>query len=224
MGGSWIYEPMTSVTDFFLGLVTFYCAVRISEVYWQKYYPFHFHLSWTLYMISGAAFLSGILHGFGPHFPEYLKNFLWGAVLQLVNLSGVFFLLGSLSAVLSGNTYGLSRWIPVLAFLVYSGKLLATGEVTWAVRFCGPVIVFALVMMVYLYLRTDDRGIGVITGGLVLALVSGLFWVSSWSPDTGFSHNDIYHVVQTVALWVTYRGALATGGFESASRRGAFSR
>lgn len=223
MDGNWTYEPMTFATDFILGAVSLYCGIRISQLYWEKFCAFHFHLGWTFYMLSLAAFLDAIFHGFGPHFPESLRDFIWKAVLMSAGLAGIFLLLGSLSVVVAGNTYNLLRWIPVLGFFVFAFIVLGSGDILWVARFCGPVILFVLGMMIHLSVATGDGGARTFVLGIAISLVGAVAWQAQLSPHPHFSHNDLYHLIQTVGIWVMYRGGLAirTGAFTVVETPGA---
>lgn len=200
---------MTFYTNILLALLAIYCGLRISELYWQKFHLFHFHLSWTFYTLAAGALLGAIAHGFSPNFPPILKMLVWKATVLSAGLTAMFFVLTSLAAVMSFESYTLLRWIPILGLIIYAVIIWRDSQFIQAMKFTVPAMIFVLAAMIYIFGTTKDAGAGNIILGLLITSVGAVLWAVRFSPHSHFNHNDIYHLVQMVGLWFIYRGGLA---------------
>lgn len=200
---------MTFATDIILAALAVYCGIRTAELYWQKYHLFHFHLSWALYVLAFSAFLGAISHGFGPNFPPFMRELSWKLTVLSVGFTALFFLLAAFSCIMTRETYTLLRWIPIVAVVIYGFAIWRQSEFSQALKFFGPAMAFVLIVMIYIYVTTGDRGAGNIITGLVISFGGALLWSTRFSPHTHFNHNDLYHVIQMAGVWFIYRGGLA---------------
>ena len=199
---------MTALTDFVLAAVCIYGGLRTLDVYWQKYYLFHFHLGWAFCFLGVAALGGGIFHGFGFYFSSAIADIVWKCILFSAGLGVLFFLLASLSAVASYETYALLRWISLVVAIPYSLLIWRKADFGLAAGFFIPIMVFMLIVMIYIYVNTGDRGAANIVIGLSISFLGALLWKIGLSPHRYFNHNDFYHVVQTIGVWYVYRGGL----------------
>ena len=55
------------------------------------------------------------------------------------------------------------------------------------------------------------------SNNVALSLVAAGVQQSGWSIHRNFTHNDLYHVIQAVAVWLLYRAARAPDGFSGSS-------
>ena len=45
-------------------------------------------------------------------------------------------------------------------------------------------------------------------GGVLMSLVAAIVQQAGWDLHRWFNHNDLYHAIQAVAIWMFYRGAM----------------
>lgn len=208
MSEQWIHEPMTFFTDLILAGVALYCGVRISQVYWQAYHLFHFHLSWAFYLTAVAALLGGLFHGFGPEFPEIVRNLTWKTVMISTGLAATLLLLASFSLVVPHKTYLILRLISIVAIVVYVGVIWKKSDFDLVAFFFASILAFVLLMMIYVWWQTKNPGAAKVVAGLLVSLAGAVAWKSRLSVHPHFNHNDLYHVIQAIGLWLMFRGGL----------------
>ena len=46
--------------------------------------------------------------------------------------------------------------------------------------------------------------------GVAVSVIAAVVQQSRWSLHRHFNHNDLYHVIQAVGVWLLYRGALVS--------------
>jgi hypothetical protein len=66
---------------------------------------------------------------------------------------------------------------------------------------------FAVLVAIQLFARPLDAAGVLMLAGVVLSLVAAAVQQSGVAIHRNFNHNDLYHVVQAVALWLLYLAA-----------------
>ena len=67
---------------------------------------------------------------------------------------------------------------------------------------------FAVLLAIRFYKRPMDHAGRLLVAGVGLSLVAAGVQQSGWSIHRYFNHNDLYHVIQAVAVWLLYRAAI----------------
>jgi hypothetical protein len=187
-----ISEPMTLVTDYLLGGVTAWLALRL----FHTTESFRSRKWWAIAFAALAlgAFLGGTWHGF------WQNALLWKATVLAVGAASFAMVVGSAFATLPRVAHNLLVVIAILKLLVYSGWMLAHDEFIYVVLDTG--IAFAVVAALHLW-----KWNGPLLGGIAISVVAALVQASGFAPHAHFNHNDLYHVIQIAAMALLYRGA-----------------
>ena len=209
-----IAEPATLVTDYLLALFTGWLgrrlllASRIGE--WNGFIQMAGAQHWwsvafVATAVAGAA--GGTVHGFQHILARPLTNLLWIATLESLIVAA--FAVVSAAIVLIG-------WARSATFATTFAAAVAFGSYgLWVVK--HPVFVaaiaaygvaLAVVLAVRLRVRPLDRGARFLIAGIVVSIVAAAIQQSGWSLHRNFNHNDLYHVVQAVGVWLLYRAAM----------------
>ncbi len=73
---------------------------------------------------------------------------------------------------------------------------------------------FVLVVHAVVWMRYRSTAAGWIVGGVVVSFVAAGVQAAGLAPHPSFNHNDLYHVVQMVGMWMLYQGALGASARE----------
>ena len=168
-------DPMALVTDSALGVLALAFAMRLWRV--QRMWALAFVFT------AAAGFLGGIYHGYGDRTPE-----LWKATVMAVGVASFFLLAG---------THRKLAIVAVVKLVVHLTWMTTHDDFLWVVADYG--ITLMLVGFVHPAKKWVLASIAVsILGALVqqLRLTIHPYW---------FDYNDVYHVIQMVALWMLYR-------------------
>jgi hypothetical protein len=208
-----ITEPATLATDYLLAVFTAWLARRLAlasrVAEWnglvekagvQQWWSVAFMAT----AVAGAT--GGTVHGFQQMLARPVANALWLATLEslvvaaFAVVSAAIVLLGfrrtatfaaTFAAAVAFSSYGL--W--VVKHPVFLAAIAAYGAA------------FAVLVGVRLYVRPLDSGGRLLLAGVALSLVAAGVQQSGWSIHPKFNHNDLYHVIQAVAVWLLYRAA-----------------
>ena len=72
---------------------------------------------------------------------------------------------------------------------------------------CGPRGTCRLKALAW---RRDRRAARWMLAGVAVSAIAAVVQQSGWSLHEHFNHNDLYHVIQGVAIWLLYRSAHST--------------
>jgi hypothetical protein len=214
-----IAEPATLITDYLLAAFTGYLS-------WQLFRAAHqnglttqwwWAVAFAATAVAGAA--GGSVHGFRPILHPSVTATLW--LLTLESLVVAAF------AVIRGTLAG-SRLAPEIvraASLVAAGAYVAYG--VWIAsrpRFVFAIAAYGVALSVLVAFKlsawqSERRAARWMMAGVVVSVLAAFVQQSGWSLHRHFNHNDLYHVVQALGVWLLYRGA-ALGGRPLAVGRG----
>ena len=185
-----IHEPMTLLTDYALGAVAAWCSFRLFH---EKQAARRW---WALAFaaLAAGAFLGGTWHGFVQ------SDVLWKATTLTVGVASFGMVAGSAHAALQGTARKLVMTAALAKLVVYCGWMLVHDQFIYVVIDTG--IAFLVVAALHLW-----KWNGPILAGVAVSIIAGLVQASGFKLHQHFNHNDLYHVIQIVAVVLLYRGA-----------------
>jgi hypothetical protein len=208
-----ITEPTTLVTDYLLAMFTGLLGRRLGQAArdaeWSGFVQTAGLQNWwsiafLATAVAGAA--GGTVHGFQRAMPRSLSNLLWLVTLESLVLAAFAVVCAAIVLTGSGRT---TRFIASFA----AGMAFGSYGL-WVVRhpvFLSAIVAygvaFAVLVGVRLYARPLDGAGRLLFGGVALSLVAAAIQQSGVSIHRHFNHNDLYHVVQAIAVWLLYRSA-----------------
>jgi hypothetical protein len=209
-----ITEPATLATDYLLALFTGWLgrrlllASRIGE--WNGFIQTAGAQHWWSVAFVATAVASaagGTVHGFQHMLARPLTNLLWIATLESLIVAA--FAVASAAIILIGwgrSATFATTFAAAVAFGSYGLWVLKHPVFVAAIAAYG--VALAVVLAVRLRVRPLDRGARFLMAGIVVSIVAAAIQQSGWSLHPNFNHNDLYHVVQAVGVWLLYRSAM----------------
>lgn len=197
-----LHEPATFLTDGLLGGLALYLAWRL-----QPTAPAVRQWRYTFLLTGLSALVGGAWHGFAPDFPVAIQTAWW--VLTLWLISGV-------SACLALSL--MQEWAPAAhqpRWRRLIGLKFALAVVTAAVWpvFVVAIVDYGLALAAWLLaaLITHRAWRGRMLAGISLAVSAALIQQSGWPRLRYFNHNDLYHLIQALALVAFFQAVRRLG-------------
>ena len=180
-----IHEPMTLATDYLLGCV----AVTLGALLWRAN-----NRSWALafFFTALASFLGGSFHGFQV-------EWLWKPTVYAVGLASFF--------LLAGTHTRLIRFAAV-KFILYAVWMFTHDEFVYVIADYGLTLLIVGCFFLARWVRSRSPEAPWIMASIGVSVAAAVIQQSGFALHQHFNHNDLYHVVQIVALWLLYRGGL----------------
>lgn len=150
-----------------------------------------------------SALVGGSYHGFAPNFSDSVAGLWWIATLLIINLLSAAMALSLLHELMPA--YRQRPWLGLIAF-----KLAAFGSaVTIHPQFVVVIIDYGLTLLAWTVaaLLVPRPWGGRMLAGIGLSVVAALVQQLGWAPSRHFNHNDLYHVIQGLALVFLYLAA-----------------
>lgn len=193
---------MTAFTDLLLCLLslTFGIRLRGSEGRARSLWSFAFLAS------SLGSFTGGTYHAFQPSLSPLLLTILWKITAATLAAAGLLLFCGTTQALVPQR---MSRVLIIAAsvlFVTYLAWMTTHDEFIYIIVFYGTMMIATLVVCIVRY-RIAPRACALVISGIAIAALAAAIQASHIDPVAHFNHNDLYHVVQMVSLYVMYRGA-----------------
>jgi hypothetical protein len=180
-----VHEPMTLLTDYLLCVVAASCALRLWRV----------NRSWALAFLftASASLFGGTYHGFAPLLMPWAALVLWKATVFSVGLASYFLLAGS------GRVLAI---VGIIVLVLYISWMIAHDDFVWVIADYGLTLLLVGIAQVV------RRGASTpwVIASIGVSIVAALVQQSGIALHRHFNHNDLYHLVQMLALWLLYRG------------------
>ena len=202
-----IDEPTTVVTDLLLAAICFYAFFRIRHLNSpgriKRLFTYYF-LTLGLGALSGGILGHAFLYGLRPE---------WQLVSWILIIISIAFLAHALLELAKPLVRpGLTRWIGIINVLILSFAIIYT---VWAVVF-SPFkyyTIFGMVVIVgtlsyYIHKKTGSKGVVRFMAAIRLGIISAFVFSYEWGVSPWFNHNDISHIILSIASLIIYKGAV----------------
>lgn len=154
---------------------------------------------WLVAFIALAlgAFLGGTYHGF--HF-----EWLWKPTVLSVGVASFGMLAGSAYATTAGNVRLTLLIAAAVKLALYEAWMLGHDAFIFVVADTASAMLAVAALHLF---RIDNAASRWILGGVVVSLAAAGIQAGRVALHEHFNHNDLYHVVQIVAMLLYYAGA-----------------
>jgi hypothetical protein len=201
-----ITEPVTVLTNVIIAGTAFVLGARLGYFASAEGLKAAGAMAGALLGTAFAAVLGAVSHGIDPLVDRELRHRMFRAALHAMTLIGI-------GTIMSVAFFAARGWVRV-AILVFAGlKFLWSNaaiarrpEFRVAAADYGGALAVLLVGAAYAWFRWAEPGASWLVGGVLLSLVAGIVQARRIGFHRHFNHNDFFHLIQLVALYLFYRG------------------
>jgi hypothetical protein len=190
-GGAMIHEPMTVATDYLMAISALAFGMRLlrSNRLWAL----------AFFCTAAASFFGGTYHGIAPQLAPIGQWMLWKATVFSVGFAS-FFLLSARGRLLAS--------IAVIKLVLYVSWMTAHDDFVWVIADYGTTLLLVGIEQTIAWIRERAASAPWVLGSILVSIVGAAVQQSGAQFHTHFNHNDLYHLIQIVALWLLYRGGI----------------
>lgn len=194
-----ISEPMTLLTDYLLAGISGYAG----WILFRKNENQRSQKVWAMafFFLMLGAFAGGSYHGF------FESPALWKITLLTIGFSNFFMLAGSLFSTTSKNVCRILLILSTAKLSIYCGWILYHDEFLTVIIDSAASMGVVTVLHGLAMVRDHDLGSRLIIGGVSVSVSASIIQASHFTIAPSFNHNDLYHVVQIIAVSLFYQGA-----------------
>lgn len=185
-----VHEPMTVATDYLLAIASLIFAIRL----------WHTNRHWAMAFLFTAAgsFFGGTHHGIAVTFGWVPSIVLWNFTVLSIGLASFFLVMGT------GRDLLLVALVKLIIYM--SWTTMVSSDFLWVIVDYG----IALLIVAVVQLTWRGPSTPWVIWSIVVSVIGALVQMSRLTLHEHFNHNDLYHVIQLVALWLLYRGGRLT--------------
>jgi Family of unknown function (DUF6962) len=209
-----ITEPTTLLTDYLLATE----CLTLGVLLYKRSENERPILLWSIsfFAIGLAAAAGGTYHGFVQSLDVPISSALWKITLYSIGISTFCMLFGMILAALKGKIRTAFLILAAIQFLAFAVLITRSYEYKYVIHDYVPAM--AVILALCIYRLNKPYAIWIIAGILISFAAAGI-QLSGLTLHKNFNHNDLYHVVQMIAMYLLYRGGTLLG--ENAVKRNA---
>ncbi len=202
-----VTEPVTVLTDYVLAAANAVFGIRLLLDAGPSGQRCVQLWSAAFFATSAAAMLGGTYHGLAHNLPPWAAVSIWRATLYSVGLAGLLMLAGEIRAT-SIRPWRECFWvIAIVKFMVFAFWMLTHDRFLYVILDYLPSMLAVLSLAIYDRIRRRSDASPWLIGGIAVSILAAALQAWEVRPHRHFNHNDLYHVIQTGASWLFYRGA-----------------
>ena len=202
-----ITEPMTMVSDYLLAGVAVLLALPLLRLGRLVSHASIRLWGFALLATAAGAAAGGSSHGFSLYLGTAGQAVAWKLTVYSIGLASLLMVAGSTIATVPR---WLRQWlitIAVIQFAVYAVWMLTHDEFIYVIYDYVPSMIGLVALHTYSWYSHRDTAAPWIIAGVAVSFAAAGIQQSGWSLHEHFNYNDIYHLVQIVALFLFYTGA-----------------
>ena len=199
-----ISEPMTFATDLLLAAVGAVLARRLAVQAGRRGLTARRWWSVAFAATALAALAGGVWHGVHTHLPWLADRGLWKLTLVAAGAASFSLLAAASFGGLAPPARKTALTIATAGSLAYLFWISISDDFIAVVLTSGFALLYVAAVH---FARIGRPGSKAILVGVAVALVGGVVQAARLAPHPSFNHNDLYHVIEAVALVVFFRGA-----------------
>jgi hypothetical protein len=199
-------EPMTVLTNLILAAVAFVLGARLAYAAAAEGQAASGCIALALLVTAFAAALGAAAHGIDPRADPVQRHRCWRGALYTTGLAAAATMASVAYFAARGHGRTAILVVAVVKLLVYLVRVARRPEFRFAAQDYGASLVVLLAGTAYAAARWGTPAGPWIVGAIAVSLVAALVQARRLSAHRHFNHNDLYHVIQIVALYLFYRG------------------
>ena len=201
-------EPTTIATDYLLVVLCGFFAWRLVRS--QKGAPQASVYFWAAgFACFGLASLTGgTFHGFSMLLSQVVLQELWKVTVYAIGLASFFLLTGILNASVPLPVRRFATLIPYAQLIIYVWWMATHDDFRYAIYDYAFTNLSILALQLYAGITRRALSASWLVGGVVVSFLAAAVQVDEIVFHRHFNHNDLYHVIQMVGMYLLYRGAL----------------
>ena len=213
-----IREPTTMITGYLLAGLGIWLGARLMRRGGAAITP---TTLWGVSFLALAlgAIAGGTSHGFAGYLGESGQFLTWKLTVYSIGLTSLALLTASALAYLRGALRRLVVALAMAQFIVYAWWMATHDDFRYVIYDYVPDMLVVLVLALWAWRSKGEQSGSWIATGILVSFAAAAVQMSGWIWHEHFNHNDLYHLIQMLGLYLLYRGGLLLGaGGEPGSR------
>lgn len=193
-----IAEPVTLLTDYALAAVAACFAWRLYRDHDSQSVRRLWAVAFSALAI--AALAGGTYHGFAPQLNAVAQAAMWKVTVYSVGVFDLAMLAGSILAITGGRLRRALLSAALLKFAAFAIWMIGHDDFSFVIADSAGAMLGLLLLHGWSALVHRDAASRRVLGALLLSALAAGVQYSGLALHPHFNHNDLYHVIQIVAM------------------------
>ena len=199
-------EPMTMATDFALGALSAGWSMSLARIARRDHQRSVAWWSASFASFALASIVGGAYHGFAHDLaPRTLTN-LWTLVTLAMGLGSFLMLCAAIVAATASAWRRTLLAAAVIKLVLFAILVAGSESFLLLVLDYGTAQLAILVLAAFSWQRERAPSAPWLVAGIATSALGAVVQQSGFALHANFNHNDIYHVIQMLGLYLLYRG------------------
>jgi hypothetical protein len=160
----------------------------------------------AFFAVAVGALAGGAVHGFAAQLGPAGVTAAWKVTVLTIGLASFCLLAGALLASFGGTLRQFFLALAALKLTLYTFWMIGHDDFRYVINDYGSAMLMVALLEVFAWWRYRAASAPWILGGIAISFLAAGIQQSGLSVHRHFNHNDLYHVVQMVGLYLLYRG------------------
>jgi hypothetical protein len=200
-----ITEPVTLLTDYLLGTLALWLAFQLLQTGGAARSLARTLWAAAFFGLATASFAGGTYHGFTEPLGGAGRTLTWKLTLVSIGVVSLTLTCGATLAAFEGFVRRAVVAFAVGKFVVYLVWISAHDEFVYAIADYVPAMLYVLVLQARAWRQQGPSGPWIVAGVLV-SFFAAAIQQSGFTLHEHFNHNDLYHLIQMLGVYLLYRG------------------
>lgn len=202
-----INDPMTVATDYLITAACLFFAYRLYIRYKADGQKSILLWSLAFSFTAVASLAGGTYHGINAMIPDTALMVLWKTTIYSIGLAGLTMLAGTIIATFIEPVRVLLLIFVAAKFLSYAAWMVNHNLFLYVIVDYASGMLLLLLLQVYSYYRRQGHKSNWLIAGVLVSFFAAAVQMSGFSLHKHFNHNDLYHLIQLMGLFMFYKGA-----------------
>jgi len=154
-----------------------------------------------------ASLAGGTFHGFSMLFNQAVLEELWKVAVYAIGLASFFLLTSTLRASILPSVRRFVLLIPYVQLIAYALWMATHDDFRYAIYDYAFTNLSIVGLQIYAGISRRAMSAPWLIGGVLVSFLAAAIQVNEIALHRQFNHNDLYHVIQMVGMYLFYRGA-----------------
>lgn len=210
-----ITEPTTMITDYLVAALALTLGWRLFRVCRENNRLAGRWWAGALFATAAGALAGGTSHGFIRYLGETGWRLFWQITVYAIGLASFCLLIAIFEATFSGFWLQTLVLLAAAKFGLYAIWMWQEADFKYVIYDYGSSMVIVLVLQIWAWFKDRAASAPWIVAGVLVSFVASQIQLQGISLHRHFNHNDLFHVIQMLGIWLLYRGGLSLTDSES---------
>ena len=155
-----------------------------------------------------AAVTGGVWHGLAVHLDPAARRRVWKATQGAMGMTGLAILAAGIVGFVGGPAVPWLLAGAVAKFAAYAAAMARRDDYGLVVIDYGISMIALAALATLGWVRQGAAASPWLVAGVAVSAVGAAVQVKKVAPHRRFNHNDLYHIIQIVALYLFFRGGM----------------